>query len=118
VQPRALAAQHKNAIGLEVELGVVRCAALVKSNYPDVPLLQLLQRANKVGHAGDSHVLRRSSGGLSDRCCDRGGPALGQHNAVDASGVGCAKERPEVVWIFNPVERKQERMLPICFRGK
>jgi len=118
VQPCTLTSQHKNAIDFEVEVGIVRCAALVQSNHPDVLLLHLLQRTDEVGNAGDAHMFRRSRGGLGYRCRNGGRPALRQDHPIHTRSVGGAKQRTQVVRIFNAIQRKQKLMLTVLFRGE
>ncbi len=115
VQARAFAAQHQHAVGVEVEVGVVGGSALVETEHPDVLLLELFERADEVGDAGDADVLGGSGGGLGDRGGDRGRAAFGQDDAVDARAVGGAKQRAEVVGVFDAVEGDEELVLAVGF---
>ncbi len=119
VQAGAFAAEDEDAVGAEVEVGVVGGAALVEAEHPDVGLLHLLQRADEVGDAGDADVLGGSGGGLGDGGGDGGGAAFGQDDAVDAGAVGGAEQRAEVVGVFDAVEGEEEAVCsPVFFRGE
>ena len=111
VQAGALAAEDEDAVGAEVEVGVVGRAALVEAEHPDVGLLHLLERADEVGDAGDADVLGGAGGGLGDGGGDGRGAALGQDDAVDARAVGGAEERAEVVGVFDAVEGEEEAVV-------
>ena len=118
VQARALAPKDEDAVGFEVEVGVVGGPALVEADDPDVLLLHLLQRADEVGDAGDADVLGGSGGGLGDGRGDGSGAALGQDDAVDTGTVGGAEERAEVVRVFDAVESEEEFVLAWLFGGQ
>ena len=115
VQSCTFAAEHEDAIGLEVELGVVRRSALVEAEDPDVLLLHLLQGADEVGDAGDANVLGGAGGGLGDGRGDGSGAALGQDDSIDSGAVGGAEQGAEVVRVFDAVERKKKTVLAFLF---
>jgi len=115
VEASAFAAEDEDAVGFEVEVGVVGGAALVEAEDPDVFLLHLLERADEVGDAGDANVLGRSGRGFGNGAGDRGGAPLGDNDAVDSGTVGGAKERTEVVGVFDAVEGEEEAVLTILF---
>ena len=108
VQAGALASEDEDAIGAEVEGGVVRRAALVEAEDPDVGLLHLLEGADEVGDARDSDVLGGAGGGLGDGRRHWRSPALGQDDSVDASAIGGAQKSAEIVWVLNAVECEEE----------
>jgi hypothetical protein len=111
VEACALAAQDEDAVGAEVEGGVVGAAALIEAKHPDVGLLHLLEGADEVGDAGDADVLGRAGGGLGDGRRDWCGPAFGEDDAVDAGAVGGAEEGAEVVRVFDAVEGEEEAVV-------
>jgi hypothetical protein len=118
VEAGALAAEDEDAVGVEVEVGVVGGAALVEAEDPDVLLLHLLEGADEVGDAGDADVLGGSGGGLGHGGGDGGGAALGEDDAVYADAVGCAEERSEVVRVLDAVEGEEESVLFVLFWGQ
>ena len=117
VQTGAFAAEDEDAVGLEVELGVVGRSALVEAEDPNVFLFHLLERADEVGDAGDAHMLGRSGGCFGDGRGDRSGTALRQDDAVDSGAFGGAEERPEIVGVLDAIEREEEAVLSILFFG-
>jgi hypothetical protein len=118
VEAGAFAAEDENAVGLEVEVGVVGGAALVEAEDPDVLLLHLLERADEVGDAGYADVLGGSGGGLGYGAGDGGGAALGEDDSVYSGSVGGAEEGSEVVGIFYAVEGEEEAVLAVLFGGE
>jgi hypothetical protein len=118
VQPSAFTSQYKDAIGLEVELGVVRRSALVESKNPDMLLLHLFERADKVSDTSNADMLRGSRGGLRHCGRDRGRAAFRQDDSVDSGPVGGAKQRAKVMWILDAVERKEETMSSLFSVGQ
>jgi hypothetical protein len=118
VETGTLTTQNEDAVCPEVELGVVGRPTLVETEYPDVFLFHLLQRANQVRDPGDSHVLRCSGGSLGDRSRDGSGAAFGQDDTVDSGAVGGAEESPKVMGVLNAIESEEETVLPILFWGE
>jgi len=110
VQACAFTAEDENAVGTEIEVHVVGRAAFVEAEDPDVGLLQLVERADEVGDAGDADVLGRSCGGLGDDGGDGRGTALRDNDSVDSRTVGSAEKGAEVVGIFDSVEGEEEAM--------
>ena len=111
VEAGAFAAEDEDAVGAEVEVGVVGGAALVEAEDPDVGLLHLLEGADEVGDAGDADVLGGAGGGFGDGGGDGGGAALGEDDAVDAGAVGGAEEGAEVVGVLDAVEGEEEAVV-------
>ena len=117
VEAGALAAEDEDAVGAEVEVGVVGSAALVEAEHPDVGLLHLLEGADEVGDAGDADVLGGAGGGFGDGGGDGRRAALGQEDAVDAGAVGGAEERAEVVGVLDAVEGEEEAVAGVVAEG-
>jgi hypothetical protein len=115
VQTGAFAAEDEDAIGLEVELGVVGRSALVETEDPDVLLFHLLECADEVGDAGDAYMLGGASGGFGYGRGDRSGAALGQDDSIDSGAFGGAEKRPEIVGVLDAVEREEEAMPAFFF---
>ena len=88
MQTRALASQHETAVLPQIELRVIRGAALVQPHNPDVLLLHLLQRPGQVRHTSDSHMLHRAGGALRHNGTERSRPPLRQDHPCDACTVG------------------------------
>ena len=107
VQSGSFAAEDEDAIGLEIELGVVGRSALVEAEDPNMFLLQLFEGADEVGDASDADVLGGSGGGLGDGGGDGSGAALGQDDSVNSGSIGSAEKRAKIVGILNAVERKK-----------
>jgi hypothetical protein len=118
VETGTFASEDENAIGFEVEVGVVGGAALVEAKDPDVLLLHLLQRADEIGDAGDADVLGGSGGGLGYGAGDGRGTTLGNDDAVYTCAVRGAEESSEVVGIFDAVEGEEEAVLAVLFGGE
>jgi hypothetical protein len=118
VETGAFASEDENAVGFEVEVGVVGSAALVEADDPDVFLLELLEGADEVGDAGDADVLGCSGGGLGHGSGDRSGTAFGKDDAIDACAVGGAEESAKVVGVFYAVEGEEEAILAVFFGGE
>jgi hypothetical protein len=118
VETGAFATEDEDAVGLEVEVGVVGGAALIEAEDPDVFLLHLLEGADEVGDAGDANVLGGSGGGLGYGSGDGCGAALGDDDAVYSGAVGGAEESSEVVGVFHAIEGEEEAVLAVLFGGK
>ncbi len=71
VQARALAPQNQNAIAGEIEAVVVRLAALIQPDDPQILPLELFKRAHKVYHARDAQVLSCAGAGLDSYGTER-----------------------------------------------
>jgi len=111
VKAGAFAAEDEDAVGAEVEVGVVGRASFVEAEDPYVGLLHLFERADKVGDAGDADVLGGPGGGFGDDGGDGGRAAFGKEDAVYAGAVGGSEERAEVVGVFDAVEGEEETVL-------
>jgi hypothetical protein len=118
VETGAFASEDEDAVGFEVEVGVVGGAAFVEAEDPDVFLLHLLEGADEVGDAGDADVLGGSGGGLGYGSGDGSRAALGEDDTVDSGTVGGAEESAEIVGVFDSVEGKEEAMLAVFFGGE
>jgi hypothetical protein len=118
VEACTFAAEDEDAVGFEVKVGVVRGAALVESDDPDVLLLHLLEGADEVGYAGYADVFGGSCGGFGYGAGDRGGAALGDDDTVYSGSVGGAEERSEVVGVFYAVEGEEEAVRAVFFGGE
>ena len=118
VETGAFAPEDENAVGFEVEVGVIGSTALVEADDPDVFLLELLEGADEVGDASDADVLGCSGGGLGHGSGDRSGTAFGKDDAIDACSVGGAEKSAKVVGVFYAVERKEEAILAVFFGGE
>jgi len=118
VEAGAFTAENEDAVGVEVEVGVVGGAALVEAEDPDVLLLHLFERTDEIGDAGDADVFGGASGGLGYRGGDGGGAALGEDDAVYADAVGCAEEGSEVMRVLDAVEGEEEAVLVVLLWGQ
>jgi hypothetical protein len=118
VQTGPFAAKHEDAVGFEIESGVIRRPALVQPQNPYIFLLELFERTDEVSDAGDADVLGGSGGGLGDGRGDGSGPALGEDDSVYSGAVGGAKERAEVVGVLDAVQSKEEMVLAFHFWGQ
>lgn len=113
VEAGAFASEDEDAVGGEVEVGVVGGAALVETDDPDVGLLHLLEGADEVGYAGDADVFGGPGRRFGD-CSGNGGAAtLRKNNAVDSDPVGCAEDGTEIVGVFQAVEGEEEAMVAV-----
>ena len=115
VQTGALAAQDQNAIGLEVEVGVVGGPSLVQPKHPYVLFLHLLERADEVGDASDADMLGCARGGLGYGRGHRSGAPFGEDDPVDARAIGGPQQGSEIMRVFYAVEGEEELVLPILF---
>jgi hypothetical protein len=118
VEASSFATEDEDAVGLEVELGVVGRAALVEAENPDVLLLHLFEGAHEVGDASDAHVLGGSGGGLGYGRGDGSGAALGEDDSIDSGSVGSAEESPEIVGVLDAVEGEEKLVLAFFLRSK
>ena len=75
--PRAFAPQHQRAWRGEVKLVVVRSAALVKADNPDICRLDLFKRPRHVYDPRHAHVLRSAGRGFGGYAAQRRSPSLG-----------------------------------------
>lgn len=90
VEPGALSSEDEDAVGFEVEVGVVGGTSFVQPEDPYVLLLELFEGANEVGDSGDANVLGCAGGGFGNGRGDRGGTPFGNDDPVDSCAVGCA----------------------------
>src|SRR5690349_8436508 len=107
----ALGSYHQGTVHVVVQLEVGLLPTFVETNDPDIPRLQLLQCTADIRYPGYRKVLRSSRGGL----CHGGGNShrapFGDNYPVCPRAVRAAKNRAQIMRIFNPVQDKQERML-------
>ena len=115
VQPCAFASEDEDAIGPEVEVGVVRRSALVEAEYPDMLPLHLLQGPHEVRDASDAHVFGGSCGRLGYRRSDRCRTSLRQNHSVYACSIGSAQQSTQIMGIFDAIESKEESVLSGLF---
>jgi len=108
VKTGAFAAQNNSEISGEVELVVAGRAALVETNDPEVMALEVFEGAHQIDDAGDAQVLSGTGAGFKSCSAQGRGAALGEDNTVDARSIGNAKQRAEILRIFDAVERKNE----------
>ena len=66
VEPGALSSEDEDAVGFEVEVGVVGGTSFVQPEDPYVLLLELFEGANEVGDSGDANVLGCAGGGFGN----------------------------------------------------
>lgn len=118
VEAGAFPAKDENAVGGEVEVGVIGGTALVEADDPDVGLLHLLEGADEIGDAGDADVLGGPGGGFGYGGGDGSAASLGEKNAVDPRSVGGAEEGAEVVGVFDAVEGEEEAGAAVWRGGK
>src|SRR5690606_27169574 len=74
-------------------------------------VVERLEGAREVDHAGDRGVLDGASGGAAHHARDAGAPPRGEDDAVGAERDGAADDGAEVVRIGDLVERDEERAL-------
>jgi hypothetical protein len=108
VEARAFATEDENAIGGEIEVGVVGGTTLVESDDPDVSFLHLLEGADEIGDSGDTNVFGGPGRGFGYGGGNGGAATLREENAVDSGSIGRSEEGPEIVGVFDAVERKEE----------
>ena len=108
VQPGTLAPQNKHGIGPEIVVVVIRGGALVQTDAPEVALLQHFKGANQIDHARQAEMLGSSRRGLDSDGAERGRPALGQQDSVDACSFGGAQQRAQVLRVFDAVESQHQ----------
>ncbi len=104
--------RHDGAIHVVVERVVTLGAALVQPHDPQIFVFQFFQRPGDVGHFSDGKVLA-GAGGCLDHC--RGHArrtAFRDHHSVGAGGVGGAKNRAQIVRVFNSIQHHHQRILP------
>jgi len=118
VQSCAFASEDEDAIGPEVEVGVVRRSALVEAEDPDMLPFHLLQRPHEVGDASDPHMFGRSCGRLGYRRGDRCRTSLRQDDTVYACSIGGAQQSTQIMGIFDAIESKEEFVLSRLFGGE
>ena len=109
VQPGAFASQDKHGIGPEIVAVVIRGAALVQADAPEVALLEHFEGADEIDDAGEAEVLGGSGRRLDGDGTERGRAALGEQDAVDAGGFGSAEKRAEVLRVFDAIESQDRR---------
>ncbi len=108
VEPGALAAENEHAVAGEVEVVVIRCAALIEPDDPEILALEIFQSAHQIDDAGDAQVLRGAGAGLDGDWAQGRGAALCEHDAIHACAVGYAEKSAQVLRVFNAVESEQE----------
>jgi hypothetical protein len=118
VQTSAFASEDEYAVHGEVEVGVVRCSSLVKTDDPDVCLLHLLESANEIGDPGDPNMLGSPGGGLGYSRGDGGAAAFGQKNSVDSGALGSPEKSPQIMRIFETIQGEEESRVVIGGRGQ
>ena len=118
VESGAFGTEDETAILVEVEVGVVRGAALVESDDPDVGFFELLESTGDVGDAGDGDMLAGASAGFGDDAGDGGGTALGEEDAVDTGTIRGPEKGTEVVGVFDAVEGEEEAAVEAWFGGE
>jgi hypothetical protein len=111
VQSGALSPQHEDAICPEVELRVIGRSTFIEAKHPDILLLHLLERANKVRNTGDPHMLGGPGRGFGYRRGHGRRSPFRQNDAIDAGAVGGPEQRSEIVRVFDAVESKEEFVL-------
>lgn len=108
VEAGPFAAQHKDTVAGEVKLVVVGLSPFVETNDPEILSLEILESAHEVHYAGNAEMFGCAGAGFYGHRAQRGGAALGEDNAVDAGSVGHAKERAQVLRVFDAIEGKDE----------
>ena len=111
VQSVAFTAEDQNAIASEIEAVVVRFAAFVEADDPEIAFFQFFKGANKIHNARDAKVFGRARACLNSHGAERCRSALGQYNAIDPRTVGNAQQRTEILRVFNAVQCEQQATL-------
>ena len=111
VEAGTFPAQNEDAVAGEVELVVVGRAAFVETDDPDVLLLQLFKRADKVDDACDAKMFGSSGAGFDRDGAQRGRAALGKDNAIYPGAIGDAQQCAEILRIFDAIEREKKARL-------
>lgn len=111
VQTGPLASQDNYGVGREVEAVVILIAALIEADHPEIALLERLEGADQIDHAGETEMLGGSGGGLDSDGAKGSGAALGEEDAVHARGFRRAKDGAEVLRIFDAVKGENEARL-------
>jgi hypothetical protein len=108
VESSSFASEHKYGIGPEIVAVVIRCAALVEADAPDIAFFEGLERADEVDDAGEAEMLRGTGGGFDGDRAEGGGTALGEEDTIDSGSFGGTEDGSEVLGIFNAVEGEHE----------
>jgi hypothetical protein len=108
MEASAFAAEDQDAVTREVELVIIGLAALVETDDPDVLPLQVFKGTDEVDDAGDAEVFGGAGAGFDGNRTDGSGAAFGEDYAVDASAVGYAEQRAEVLRVFDAIESEQQ----------
>ena len=108
VQAVAFAAHHQHAVAGEVKVVIVRGAAFIETNDPEIVALEFFQSADKIDNAGDSEMLLSAGGSLGGNGAQRSGSTLRHDDGIRTGPVGRAKQGSQILWILDAIERKHE----------
>jgi hypothetical protein len=103
VETGAFAAEYEDAVSAKVELVIVRSAAFIQADDPDVLLFQLLKSADQVDDASNAKVFGGTGAGFYGDRAERRSTALREDYAVDAGAIGNAQKSAEILRIFDAI---------------
>ena len=108
VHALAFRTQHDGAIHVVVERVVILLAALVQPHDPEILLFQLFQCAGDVCHLGDGKMLAGAGRRFGHGRRHSRRAAFRNHHSVGARGIGGAKNRTQIVRIFNSIQHHHQ----------
>jgi hypothetical protein len=108
VESCSFASKHNHGIGPEIVAIVIRCAALVEADAPDIAFFQGFEGPDEVDDAGKAEMLGGTGRGFDGDGAKGGGAAFGEEDAVDSRSFGGAEDGAEVLGIFDTVEGQDE----------
>lgn len=83
----------------------------IQTNKPITRFLEIFHGAREIRDPGDGQVREGPGRSTRDRVRQASGTALGDNDAVDASGQGGANNRAEIVGVLDTVEKNEEAVL-------
>lgn len=108
VQSSAFAAKHKNTVTGQIEAVVVGFSALVETDNPDVLLLQFFKSANEIDNPRYAKMFDCAGTGFHGHGTQWRGAAFRHDNAIDTCTIGHAKQRSQVLRVFDTIESQQQ----------
>ena len=108
-QAAALGAQHQGHGAAEVDVIERLLGVFAGADDADVALLQLTQRARKVGHHQVRHGLGRATGHLGHGGVQAHGMIFRGHHGMCARSIGHAQTGAQVVRVGHAVQHQHQR---------
>ena len=79
--------------------------------HPEAHFLQRLDGPGQVGHLADGEMFHRTGRCSVDNVGNPAAAIFGDHHALATGRIGVAQNRPQVVRVGNPVQKKEEPVL-------